>query len=105
MVMVEALACGTPVIAFPEGAAAEIVINGENGLLVSDETEMARAVEHLDSIDPERCRASVAERYDVSIAATGYEHVYHRAVNADCRRGTQTTANHRPLRGPLSASQ
>ena len=42
MVMVEALACGTPVIAFPEGAAAEIVIDGENGMLVADEAEMAR---------------------------------------------------------------
>ena len=41
MVMVEALACGTPVIAFPEGAAAEIVIDGENGMLVADEAEMA----------------------------------------------------------------
>ena len=42
MVMVEALACGTPVIAFPEGAASEIVIESENGFLVANETEMAR---------------------------------------------------------------
>ncbi len=47
MVMVEALACGTPVIAFPEGAAAEIVIDGENGMLVADEGEMADAVKHV----------------------------------------------------------
>ena len=47
MVMVEALACGTPVIAFPEGAAAEIVIDGENGMLVSDEHEMARAIDQV----------------------------------------------------------
>jgi glycosyltransferase involved in cell wall biosynthesis len=84
MVMVEALACGTPVIAFPEGAAAEIVIEGENGLLVADEDEMARAVERLGSIDPERCRASVAERYDVSVTVAGYEHVYRQAIAADC---------------------
>jgi glycogen synthase len=43
MVMVGALACGTPVIAFPEGAATEIVIDGENGMLVDDEAEMAEA--------------------------------------------------------------
>ena len=67
MVMVEALACGTPVIAFPEGAAAEIVIDGENGMLVADEAEMARAVARLGSIDPRRCRASVAERYDPAV--------------------------------------
>ena len=47
MVMVEALACGTPVIAFPEGAAEEIVIDGDNGMLVADEADMARAITHV----------------------------------------------------------
>jgi glycosyltransferase involved in cell wall biosynthesis len=82
MVMVEALACGTPVIAFPEGAAAEIVIDGENGMLVADEAEMARAISEVGSIDPIRCRSSVAERYDISVTATGYEHVYRQAIAA-----------------------
>jgi glycosyltransferase involved in cell wall biosynthesis len=82
MVMVEALACGTPVIAFPEGAAVEIVIHAVNGLLVDDEVEMARAIKAIGSIDPARCRASVCERYDVSIATTGYEHVYRQAIGA-----------------------
>ncbi|HYB26192.1 MAG TPA: glycosyltransferase family 4 protein [Solirubrobacteraceae bacterium] len=86
MVMVEALACGTPVIAFPEGAAAEIVIDGENGLLVSDEEEMARAIDQvgaLGAIDPARCRASVAERYDIAVTATGYERVYRCAAGVE----------------------
>ncbi len=83
MVMVEALACGTPVIAFGEGAAAEIVIDGENGFLVADEVAMADAVKRLASIDPGRCRASVAERFDVSITAAGYERVYLDAIAAD----------------------
>jgi glycosyltransferase involved in cell wall biosynthesis len=86
MVMVEALACGTPVIAFPEGSAAEIVIDGENGMLVADEREMAAAIGRVDSIDPSRCRASVAERYDVSVTVVGYESVYRRAMEADHRR-------------------
>jgi glycosyltransferase involved in cell wall biosynthesis len=80
MVMLEALACGTPVIAFPEGAAAEIVIDGENGMLVADEAEMARAISEVDSIDPRRCRSSVAERYDISITVSGYERVYREAI-------------------------
>ena len=109
MVMVEALACGTPVIAFPEGAAAEIVIDGENGMLVTDEAEMARAVKRLGSIDPERCRASVAQRYDVSVTAVGYEHVYRRAIAADRRghriRATGTAPNGvQPARAPLGAT-
>ncbi len=86
MVMVEALACGTPVIAFPAGAAAEIVIDGENGMLVANEAEMARAVKRLRSIDPERCRASVEERYDISVTAAGYERLYRRAIAAERRR-------------------
>jgi glycosyltransferase involved in cell wall biosynthesis len=80
MVMVEALACGTPVIAFPEGAAAEIVIDGENGMLVADEEEMARAITTVGSIDPLRCRSSVRERYDPSVVALAYERVYRGAI-------------------------
>jgi glycosyltransferase involved in cell wall biosynthesis len=87
--MVEALACGTPVIAFPEGAAAEIVIDGENGMLVSDERQMAEAVQSLGSIDPQRCRASVAERYDVTIAVDRYERLYRRALAIHAGRATR----------------
>src|SRR5579875_1424880 len=56
MVMVEALATGTPVIAFPEGAAAEIVIDGVNGYLVESEAEMATAIDAAGAIDPRRTR-------------------------------------------------
>ncbi|HEV2998085.1 MAG TPA: glycosyltransferase family 4 protein [Solirubrobacteraceae bacterium] len=82
MVIVEALACGTPVITFPEGAANEIVIDGENGFHVADEHAMAEAVGRLERIDPARCRESVASRYDVAIVADGYEAVYERAIRA-----------------------
>lgn len=92
MVMVEALACGTPVIAFPEGAAAEIVIDEENGFLVADEAEMARAVERLPSINPNRCRAGLADRYDVPVTVTGYERVYRAAVIAGGRRSPPAIA-------------
>src|ERR1035441_497589 len=87
MVTVEALACGTPVIAFAEGAATEIVIEGENGMLVADEAEMARAIGEVDSIDPLRCRSSVAERYDVAVSAAGYERAYRQAIDACYERG------------------
>jgi glycosyltransferase involved in cell wall biosynthesis len=86
MVMVEALACGTPVITFPEGAASEIVIDGENGYHVDDEREMAAAIERVDEIDPLRCRSSVQARYDVSTVAARYETVYESALMAGPRR-------------------
>jgi glycosyltransferase involved in cell wall biosynthesis len=79
MVMVEAMACGTPVIAFAEGSVPEVVIDGENGFVVDDEDAMARAVGRIGEIDRERCRESVRERYDVPTVVAGYEQVYERA--------------------------
>ncbi len=76
MVMVEALVSGTPVIAFREGAAQEIVLPGANGWLVNDEQEMADAVARLDEIDPRRCRESAASRYDAPIVARSYVDAY-----------------------------
>jgi glycosyltransferase involved in cell wall biosynthesis len=74
--------CGTPVLAFPEGAVGEIVIDGENGFQVADEGQMIAAIARLDQIDPQRCRESVASRYDAPIIAERYEAVYHRAIGA-----------------------
>jgi glycosyltransferase involved in cell wall biosynthesis len=82
MVMVEALACGTPVIAFPEGAATEIVVDGENGFHVADAHAMAEATRSLETIDAARCRASVASRYDAAIVTKSYEDVYDRAIRS-----------------------
>jgi glycosyltransferase involved in cell wall biosynthesis len=76
LVMTEAMACGTPVIAFPEGSAPELVIDGETGFVVDDEHAMAEAVGRLDEIDPARCRASMEERFDVAPVAAAYEAAY-----------------------------
>jgi glycosyltransferase involved in cell wall biosynthesis len=76
LVMTEAMACGTPVIAFPEGSAPEIVLDGETGFVVGDEREMAAAIGRLREIDPERCRASARERFDVAAVAEAYEGAY-----------------------------
>jgi glycosyltransferase involved in cell wall biosynthesis len=79
MVMVEALAAGTPVLAFPEGAAPEIVEHGVNGFLVRDEQEMAAMVDKAGQIDPLTCRRS-AERFAPDRIAVGYESVFRSAV-------------------------
>ena len=106
MVMIETLATGTPVIAFPEGAAAEIVIDGENGMLVSDEPQMARAIDQVGAMgatDPARCRASVAERYDIAVTATGYERVYRYAAGVE--RASATLAPYIQSSGHVQAPQ
>jgi glycosyltransferase involved in cell wall biosynthesis len=76
MVMVEALACGTPVIAFPEGAARELVLEGKTGFLVDDELAMGAAVGRLPGIAAQDCRAWVAEYCDVDVVAAAYESAY-----------------------------
>jgi glycosyltransferase involved in cell wall biosynthesis len=76
LVMTEAMACGTPVIAFPEGSAPELVLDGETGFVVEDEHAMAEAVGRLDEIDPARCRSSAEERFDVTPVAEAYERAY-----------------------------
>jgi glycosyltransferase involved in cell wall biosynthesis len=76
MVMVEALACGTPVIAFPEGAARELVLDGQTGFLVEDEQAMGAAVGRLPRIAARDCRAWVAEHCDVDVVAGAYESAY-----------------------------
>ncbi|HEY7454108.1 MAG TPA: glycosyltransferase family 4 protein [Thermoleophilaceae bacterium] len=81
LVMTEAMACGTPVIAFPEGSAPELVLDGETGFVVNDEHEMAAAVGRLGEIDPARCRDSARERFDVAAVAEAYERAYE-AVSA-----------------------
>lgn len=80
MVMVEALACGTPVIAFREGAASELVIDGRTGFLVEDERGMADAIGHLQRIDARDCRDWVSRHCDGDVVAAAYERTYRSVV-------------------------
>jgi glycosyltransferase involved in cell wall biosynthesis len=59
MVMIEALACGTPVLAFPEGAAPEVVDDGRTGFLCGDEAAMVDAIGRLHELKRSDCRAAV----------------------------------------------
>jgi glycosyltransferase involved in cell wall biosynthesis len=86
MVMVEALACGTPVIAFPEGAACEIVADGKTGFLVDDERAMAVAIGQLSRIVARDCRAWVSQHCDVEVVAAAYERTYRSVALRGARR-------------------
>jgi glycosyltransferase involved in cell wall biosynthesis len=63
LVMIEALACGTPVLAFPEGSAPEIIEHGRTGFLCDDEANMAHRVADVARLDRQACRANVAQRF------------------------------------------
>ncbi len=80
LVMPEAMACGTPVIAFRRGAAPEIVVHGETGFLVDDVDGMVEAVYQLDKIDPKHCRRYVEERFDAPRMASDYLALYERIL-------------------------
>jgi glycosyltransferase involved in cell wall biosynthesis len=63
LVMVEALACGTPVLSFPEGAAPEIVEDGKTGFLCNDVTDMAERIGQVDQLERSACRAAVEDYF------------------------------------------
>jgi len=72
LVVIEALACGTPVIAYPHGGPAEIVEDGRTGFLVENLEQMAEKIKKINTIKRENCRQSVKERFDVKIIGRQY---------------------------------
>jgi glycosyltransferase involved in cell wall biosynthesis len=76
LAMIEALACGTPVVARPCGAVPEIVRDGEVGFLADTVDELVAAVKRVDVIDRARCRRWVEEQFSVRVMADRYESVY-----------------------------
>ncbi len=76
----EAMACGTPVIAFRRGAVPEIVDDGVTGILVDSVEEMAQAVVLAEQIDPAACRARVERHYSAARMVDEYERLYSSAL-------------------------
>ena len=79
IVMVEALACGTPVVALARGAAPEIVVDGQSGFLCRRDDELPAALDATAGIEPHACRAR-AWAFDVARMVAGYESVYAHAA-------------------------
>lgn len=76
LVMVESQACGTPVISFRRGAATEVIIDGENGFLVDNLSQMIEKMDQTESIKRENCRKNVRERFTIEKMIEGYEEAY-----------------------------
>ena len=78
LVMVEAMACGTPVVARPCGAVPEVVVDGRTGFIGSELVELVEAVKRIDEIDRAACRRHAEERFSVERMTEDYEAVYGR---------------------------
>lgn len=76
LVAIEALACGTPVIARRVGALPEIIRDGVDGFLGSDVADLARLVDRVDGLDRDEIRRSVLRRFSAARMTDGYEAVY-----------------------------
>ena len=80
LVMIEALACGTPVIANKRGSVPEIIQNGKTGFIVKDINGAVKAVHNIDQINRSDCRRSAEEKFSVEKMVEEYEKIYYKLL-------------------------
>jgi glycosyltransferase involved in cell wall biosynthesis len=80
LVMTEAMACGTPVVAWRNGSVPEVVADGETGFIVESVEEMAAAVDRVGDLDPQVLRARVKEWFSAEAMVAGYERIYQQVL-------------------------
>lgn len=89
LIMIEAMSCGTPVIAYSRGSVPEVVEHGKTGFVIQetgnrekDLEAMVRAVDSLDSINPKDCRKRVEDNFTIEKEADNYLRLYERLINS-----------------------
>jgi glycosyltransferase involved in cell wall biosynthesis len=81
IVMIEALACGTPVIAYPFGSVPEVIQDGINGFIVSDIEGAVRAIEEIGKLDRRKVRKSFEQQFTASRMTQDYLKIYNRLLS------------------------
>ena len=81
LVMIEAMATGTPVVALRRGAVGEVVVDGVTGVLVDDPADLAEAVRRAETIDRHACRQHAEQHFSTDVMVRGYETAYRRAIH------------------------
>jgi glycosyltransferase involved in cell wall biosynthesis len=97
LVLLESMACGTPVLAFSKGAVPEIVLDGITGFTVDTLDEMIAAVGHIPLLDPASCRRHVRNNFSAFTMAGRYSELYQRIVN---RRRSQSAEDRTGMEFP-----
>ncbi len=107
LVAIEALACGTPVIARPTGALPELVRDGIDGFFGDDIRAMAFRVDRVDELDRQAIRDSVIERFSVERMTDGYEAIYREMLGggSSSRRRVPVPIVAEPQAGPAGAAE
>jgi glycosyltransferase involved in cell wall biosynthesis len=88
LVMIESMACGTPVIAFRRGSVPEIIKHGETGFIVESVPEMIKAIKKIERINNKVCRKYVAEKFNVTSFLDKHEEAYLKAIELASRNKT-----------------
>ncbi len=83
LVVIEALACGTPVVAFKNGSVPELIDHGVSGLVVNDAEEAVNAIRNISMLERRECRKAFDERFTAGRMATDYLKVYNRVLELD----------------------
>ena len=82
LVMIEAMSCGTPVIAFRRGSVGEVLREGVSGFIVEDVEQAVKAVEQVANLDRKRCRRLFEERFTAGHMTRDYLAVYRQVVGS-----------------------
>ena len=81
VVVLESLACGTPVITINNGSMPELIKHNETGFICNTITEMVNAIKNINQIDPKKCREDVIKRFDRIFMAKQYIKIYEDVIN------------------------
>lgn len=90
LVVVESMACGTPVIAYKKGSMPEIIKDGKTGFLVDSQTEMIDALKKINQIDRRTCRRYVARKFGIQKMVNKYEALYNTILKEKKKNGKKT---------------
>jgi glycosyltransferase involved in cell wall biosynthesis len=82
LTMIEAMACGTPAIAFDRGSAKEVISDKKSGFIVKNEPQMIDAIKNVDKIDRQYCREWVKNNFTVEKMVENYEKVYEKILKS-----------------------
>jgi glycosyltransferase involved in cell wall biosynthesis len=80
MVVIEAMVCGTPVVALRRGAVPELIVHGQTGIIVDDPEDLPAGIVLALQLEPAVCRKHVEAGFTVEVMAEGYEAVYRQAL-------------------------